>query len=290
MVSVLPHSKCGMYLITSPKGSGQVLVNFVTGEEHEIMRSDDMVQNHLNYTLNFTKKSGMAFLTGGIGVSDKIWISGLGMSKVAVSHQDSGRVAVQESSDGSEYFVDDPGVMQQRQQHTVKLTSKWDLVFTSFSVERDIVTSRLGQNPHHLGGRFFGDLRCLKNTLILDDEADNLHAKEGIAWMKSMDMIPDFVEGDVGAASMIKMVRSIMIKGVEALTTEFILAAVKAGVEDSVINSLGSHFPGLDWSTFSAHLMERVATHGIRRAEEMEEVCLTIEGLGLEPMITTGTL
>ena len=155
MVSVLPHSKCGMYLITSPKGSGQVLVNSVTGEEHEIMRSDDMVQNHLYYTLNFTKKSGMAFLTGGIGVSDKIWISGLGMSKVAVSHQDSGRVAVQESSDGSEYFVDDPGVMQQRQQHTFKLTSKWDLVFTSFNVERDIVTSRLGQNPHHLGGRCF---------------------------------------------------------------------------------------------------------------------------------------
>ena len=114
----------------------------------------DMVQNHLYYTLNFTKKSGMAFLTGGNGVSDKIWISGLGMSKVAVSHQDSGRVAVQESSDGSEYFVDDPGVMQQRQQHTFKLTSKWDLVFTSFNVERDIVTSRLGQNPHHLGGWF----------------------------------------------------------------------------------------------------------------------------------------
>ncbi|MGB0844919.1 MAG: DUF1932 domain-containing protein [Alphaproteobacteria bacterium] len=116
------------------------------------------------------------------------------------------------------------------------------------------------------------------------------HAKAGISWMESMNMVPTFVEGDVGAASMIKMVRSIMIKGVEALTTEFVLTAVEAGVEDQVINSLGSHFPGLDWTKFSAYLMERVATHGVRRAEEMEEVCLTIEGLGLEPMITNGTV
>ena len=47
MVSVLPHSKCGMYLITSPMGGGQVLVNCLTGEEHAIKRSDGMVQNNL---------------------------------------------------------------------------------------------------------------------------------------------------------------------------------------------------------------------------------------------------
>ena len=104
------------------------------------------------YNLSFTKKGGMACLIDGIGVSGKVWVSGMEMSKIAVNHGDGGRVAMQDSIGDSDYFPDDRDVMQRGKSQTLKLTSKLDFVFTSFGVERDILTSRLSPSPHQLGG------------------------------------------------------------------------------------------------------------------------------------------
>jgi 3-hydroxyisobutyrate dehydrogenase-like beta-hydroxyacid dehydrogenase len=53
---------------------------------------------------------------------------------------------------------------------------------------------------------------------------------------------------EIGAAAAIKMVRSVMIKGIEALTLECFLAAARAGVIDEVATSMKNNYPGLDWS------------------------------------------
>ena len=98
------------------------------------------------------------------------------------------------------------------------------------------------------------------------------------------------VGDEVGRASSIKMLRSVMIKGLEALTAEMGLAAVEAGVEKEVIASLNASFPGIDWDQRTAYNLERMATHGIRRAEEMEEVVKTLKDLGIQPEITEGTV
>lgn len=94
----------------------------------------------------------------------------------------------------------------------------------------------------------------------------------------------------VGRASSIKMLRSVMIKGLEALTAEMGLAAEKAGVSDEVIGSLNASFPGIDWAEKTAYNLERMTTHGIRRAEEMEEVVKTLEELGITPELSRGTV
>ncbi len=93
------------------------------------------------------------------------------------------------------------------------------------------------------------------------------------------------VVGDVGRASSIKMIRSIMVKGQEALTAEMMLAAGKAGVVDEVLNSLGE-----GWREKTDYNLERMKTHGIRRAAEMEEVVKTLVALGIEPLMTNGTI
>jgi 3-hydroxyisobutyrate dehydrogenase-like beta-hydroxyacid dehydrogenase len=95
---------------------------------------------------------------------------------------------------------------------------------------------------------------------------------------------------EVGAAIAIKMVRSVMIKGLEALTLECFLAASEAGVEDQIIASLSHSFPGLDWPKIVEYNLERMANHGIRRAHEMEEVADTLRELGVEPHMTAGTI
>jgi 3-hydroxyisobutyrate dehydrogenase-like beta-hydroxyacid dehydrogenase len=94
----------------------------------------------------------------------------------------------------------------------------------------------------------------------------------------------------VGQASAIKMIRSVMVKGLEALTTEMILAADAAGVTDEVIASLNASWPGTDWAAKADYNLDRMMVHGLRRAAEMEEVAKTLDSLGTGAAMTRGTI
>ncbi len=95
------------------------------------------------------------------------------------------------------------------------------------------------------------------------------------------------VADQVGVASAIKMCRSVMIKGLEALTYECLATARHYGAEQEVLASLHQSFPSLGWDGALAHyLISRIAEHGHRRAEEMEEVALTVAQVGIEPRLS----
>ena len=49
-----------------------------------------------------------------------------------------------------------------------------------------------------------------------------------------------------------------------------------------MLDSLDDTYPGFDWKSRSAYMLERVMTHGVRRAAEMREVALTVDLLGLK--------
>lgn len=101
------------------------------------------------------------------------------------------------------------------------------------------------------------------------------------AILKELDMAPKVASTEIGAASTIKMIRSVMIKGMEALAAECVLAAVKAGVDEAVLGSLSQTFPGIDWPKQVAYNLERMSVHGQRRAAELEEVAVTLQDLDL---------
>lgn len=98
------------------------------------------------------------------------------------------------------------------------------------------------------------------------------------------------VPGAVGRASTIKMVRSVLIKGLEALTAEFMLAVKAADVADEVLPSLAKNYPGFDWDEQATYNFERAMVHGARRAAEMAEVVKTLEALGLPSRTTQATV
>jgi 3-hydroxyisobutyrate dehydrogenase-like beta-hydroxyacid dehydrogenase len=106
----------------------------------------------------------------------------------------------------------------------------------------------------------------------------------------ALDMKVSIAAPTVGAAAAIKMVRSVMVKGLEALTLECFLAAHRTGVEDQIVASLSKSFPGLDWPALVEYNLERMANHGTRRAHEMEEVADTLRELGIDPHMTAGTI
>jgi 3-hydroxyisobutyrate dehydrogenase-like beta-hydroxyacid dehydrogenase len=106
---------------------------------------------------------------------------------------------------------------------------------------------------------------------------------------RAMGMKMDFVSAEVGQASAIKMFRSIMIKGLEALVLESMLAASEYRVEERVLASLKETFPTLDWEKLSGYMLERVVSHGKRRAAEMREVAETLKAIGIEPLMAGAT-
>jgi 3-hydroxyisobutyrate dehydrogenase-like beta-hydroxyacid dehydrogenase len=108
--------------------------------------------------------------------------------------------------------------------------------------------------------------------------------------LTGLDMKVTVAGPEVGAAAAIKMVRSVMVKGLEALTLECFLAARRAGVEEQIFASLGKSYPGLDWRKQVEYNLERMANHGVRRAHEMEEVADTLRELGIDPHMTAGTI
>ena len=98
------------------------------------------------------------------------------------------------------------------------------------------------------------------------------------------------VGGEVGRASAIKVIRSVMVKGLEALSSECAAGAEAAGVFDEVMASLDASEKAAPWADKVAYNRERMATHGLRRAAEMEESAKTLQGLGVEPVMTRGTV
>jgi len=116
------------------------------------------------------------------------------------------------------------------------------------------------------------------------------HAAQAAEALAVLPMNVRVIDGPVGAASSIKMLRSVMVKGLEALTAECTLAAVAAGVDKDVFASLNLSHPGSEWSSQAAYNFERSVVHGQRRAAEMEEVSKTLTDLGLPNHMSVATV
>src|SRR6185312_4805176 len=72
------------------------------------------------------------------------------------------------------------------------------------------------------------------------------HAEEISPLLGELEMQVSVVGPETGSAAAIKMIRSVMIKGIEALTLECFLAAARAGVLEEVTASLKNNYPTLD--------------------------------------------
>jgi 3-hydroxyisobutyrate dehydrogenase-like beta-hydroxyacid dehydrogenase len=106
--------------------------------------------------------------------------------------------------------------------------------------------------------------------------------------LRALGMNTTAIAEEIGIASAVKMCRSIVIKGLEALTVECMLAARQFGAEQQVLTSLHNSFPHMGWSThLPDYLVSRVAEHGRRRAAEMREVARTLQDIDMQPIMAS---
>lgn len=94
---------------------------------------------------------------------------------------------------------------------------------------------------------------------------------------------------DYGMASTTKLLRSVIIKGMESLFAESMEAAGIAGVEHEVLLSIKATYPELDWESVAGYQLSRSVLHAERRASEMREAARLVKSLGLTPLLSQAT-
>jgi 3-hydroxyisobutyrate dehydrogenase-like beta-hydroxyacid dehydrogenase len=116
------------------------------------------------------------------------------------------------------------------------------------------------------------------------------HAAELAPRLVALGMDATPVSETIGVASAVKMCRSVMIKGIEALAVECLFAARRYGAEEAVLRSLEARYPQMGWrDKLPNYLVSRVAEHGRRRAEEMREVAEALRDVGVHPTMAEAT-
>ncbi len=112
------------------------------------------------------------------------------------------------------------------------------------------------------------------------------HAEALAPALATLGFAAQVASSEYGVASAIKMCRSVIVKGMEALVIESFTTARRYGVEREVLASLAETFPGMDWERNGDYFFSRVIQHGQRRAEEMREAAATVREAGMAPLMT----
>jgi 3-hydroxyisobutyrate dehydrogenase-like beta-hydroxyacid dehydrogenase len=97
------------------------------------------------------------------------------------------------------------------------------------------------------------------------------------------------VDGDLGAASGIKIMRSVIAKGLEALLVECMLGASRYGIDDVVLRSFGKFMNSRSFEEMANFLLVTDVIHAERRAHEARMSADALEEIGVDPVMTRAT-
>lgn len=115
------------------------------------------------------------------------------------------------------------------------------------------------------------------------------HTDRVVPWLENLGFVVKVLNNRAGDASAVKMLRSIMLKGIEALAIECLVTAREQDLLDEVLDCFGD----IDQATFRGMLDIVLTTHILhakRRMEEVQKVNQNLIETGIEPIMSAATL
>lgn len=112
-------------------------------------------------------------------------------------------------------------------------------------------------------------------------------APQVVAILEPLGATLDVLGTEIGAAAALKMQRSLLVKGLEALFIECIAGSERYGITDRVLDSMEESFPGAGWRDIARYLTGRTALHAPRRSHELAEVATSLAEIGVEPIMAS---
>jgi 3-hydroxyisobutyrate dehydrogenase len=138
------------------------------------------------------------------------------------------------------------------------------------------------------GGRYI-DIAVMGGFFKQGIKAPMLVAGEDVedvvAWMNANGFDAKVLGPKPGSASSVKMLRSVLIKGVEALGVESLVTAQRQGILEEVLACL-SDADQMPFRDFIGMLVQTHIVHAHRRWEEMGLVARTLRDTGVDPLLT----
>jgi 3-hydroxyisobutyrate dehydrogenase-like beta-hydroxyacid dehydrogenase len=129
-----------------------------------------------------------------------------------------------------------------------------------------------------MGGFFKQGIKA--PMLVAGAEAD-----AAVAWMNASGFEAKYLGPKPGSASSVKMLRSVIMKGIEALGVEALVTAERQGILPEVMGCLGD-VDAVSVSGTIAMLVQTHIVHAHRRWEEMGLVAQTLRETGVDPLMT----
>lgn len=111
-------------------------------------------------------------------------------------------------------------------------------------------------------------------------------ARRAADLLSDLGMAPRWVSDKVGAASAIKICRSVVMKGLESLLVEALLAAQEYDVTQDVLASLEGAMASRPFSETVEMLITTHAVHSQRRSGEMAGISQALEALEIPPIMS----
>jgi 3-hydroxyisobutyrate dehydrogenase-like beta-hydroxyacid dehydrogenase len=162
-----------------------------------------------------------------------------------------------------------------------------DLGSATPSTKRQIIESEAAKGVHFLDGAIMGSMPLYEfkaPILVAGESADY--------WAGRLRHVGFNVKSagyEVGAASTIKLLRSVFTKGYEALILETFHAASFLEIEDMVRDVLADTFDNETFSQSVDRYITSDAIHADRRAHEVKGVEQVLRELGVEPIMAKAT-
>jgi len=129
-----------------------------------------------------------------------------------------------------------------------------------------------------MGGFFKQGIKA--PMLVAGDDVDRV-----VAWMNASGFEAKVLGPKPGSASSVKMIRSVLIKGVEALGVEAYVTAERQGILKEVMGCMGD-VDQISFAQFVGMLVQTHIVHAHRRWEEMGLVGQTLRETGIDPLMT----
>ena len=93
------------------------------------------------------------------------------------------------------------------------------------------------------------------------------------------------IGGQAGDAALVKLLRSVYMKGRDALVLEMLLAARRHGVDEAVLNSIGGPGEQVPFPSLAERVMCSLAVYAERRADELADAASLLRDVGIEPLM-----
>ena len=119
--------------------------------------------------------------------------------------------------------------------------------------------------------------------------AGGTKAKEVEKIFSSLGLTIRAISSDPKHPAAIKILRSVCLKGLVAVTYEMLKGAEKYGVSDQILESASEAMSKASFKDTLSNWLASTAIHARRRAKEMEEAIETLEKAGIDPVMSIGT-